>query len=198
MASRFKRRHDAALTSPEKVLKKLEEQTEKFREALNLARDQAIEDTEIMSRATGLRTVMVHREMLATHQDVLATKQNTEQIKTNIETCTTTVERVGTRVIEGVDMFGSKIRDDMSHLSADMGRLNTKMDEQYRELQVLVAAGLGQLAQASAEAAEGKVRIAMRERGIQQRQETNRTKLLEIVLQKKQGEFHLITLLHDY
>ncbi len=200
MASRFKRRHDAAPTSPEKILKRLEEHTNKFREALSLARDRSIEDTKIMSRATGLRTVMVHREVVATHQHVLATKHNTEQMKTNIETCTTTVERVGTRVTESVDKFGSKIRDDMSHLSADMGRLNKKMDEQYRELQVLVVAGLGQLAEASAEATQMKRRIATRERSIQQHQETNRTKLLEIVLQQKQGEFccHLAASLpHD-
>lgn len=195
MASRFKRRHDAAPASPEKVLKKLEEQTDKFREALNLARDRAIEDTEIMSRATGLRTVMVHREMVATHQDVLATKHNTEQMRTNIETCAATVERVGTRVTEGVDRFGSKIRDDVSHLSADMGRLNVKIDEQYDELRALVVAGLGQLEKFSEKekqkmAGRRQTMIATRERVIQQRQEINRTSLLEILLQKKQGEFY--------
>ncbi|KAL2128751.1 hypothetical protein VTI74DRAFT_8708 [Chaetomium olivicolor] len=66
ISARFKRRNGPTPTSPEEILQKLEEQIKEFRRALDLARDRAIETTQLMSHATGIQTVMVREEVMAT------------------------------------------------------------------------------------------------------------------------------------
>jgi hypothetical protein len=204
VTSKFKRRHDTAPVSPEEILQKLQDHTKDFHEALEIARDQAIQDTELMSRATGLRTVMIHKQLVATHEDVQITRHNTDELKTRLETYTNTVERYGTQVSDRVEKFGGKINDRVSHLSIDMGNMSKKMDQHaearqrehdehgqhfqnLRDLIINEIADLKKLSERESKraAAERNKRIARRETAIQESQEISRTLLLNLLLDRK-------------
>jgi hypothetical protein len=182
----------------------LEERTKEFRDALDFARDQAIEGTEMMSRATGLRTVMIHEEVVATHDDVLVTRHNTEDLKAGIETYTRTVEKYGTQLSDRFERLGGKISDRVSHLSVDMGQMNKKLDEHaaarqqeherhgrsYQELKDLILTQFTELKTLSERenmrsTAERSRRIAKREKSIQESQQISRTLLLNLLLDRK-------------
>ncbi|KAK4150083.1 hypothetical protein C8A00DRAFT_46436 [Chaetomidium leptoderma] len=200
VTSKFKRRHDAAPISPENILQTLEEHTKDFGDALSLARDQAIEDTELMSRATGFRTVMIHNEVLATQEEVHITRHNTEDLKAGIDTYTKTVEKYGSQVSSRVERLGGKISNHVSHLSVDMRRMSQKLDDhatarekendenaqRYQNMIDLLKSELGGLKKVS-EAENRRVliargkRIANRELALQESQQASRTLLLKLL-----------------
>lgn len=213
--AKFKRQKDAPLPTTEDILAKLKERTKDFQDALQAARDRAIDGVDMMSRATGIRAVLIHK-------DVLETKEHAEYIKAGIDQNAQDVSYIKkgfdratnefSHVKAGVDRNSREI----THLRAGVDRYTTAVEQAGGQVMTRLRDNRDQMnrrfdQEAAVRQKEheenqqghrnlcdmmihefgaikklvAESQIGRRERGVQQRQERLKTQMLNMLLEKK-------------
>lgn len=177
MTSKFKRRNDEASPSPENILENLAQCTKEFQRALGTARDRAIEGTETMTRATGIRAIFIHKDV----QDV---KDNTNHIRTDLSRYTSAVERAGGEVSSRVADLGLSVRrveQKMDQEATVREKESHERTRQHQDIRNLIISEFGELKKLS----ERENWIARREMAVLEDQQTCRTLMMNLLLQWK-------------
>ncbi|KAL2261626.1 hypothetical protein VTK26DRAFT_3745 [Humicola hyalothermophila] len=127
LSAKFRRHKGAPLPRTEEILERVKQCTKDFHDALRVARDRAIEGTEMMSRVTGITTVLMHER-------VLATEDNTDYIKTKIDKNAQEVAYIKQGVDRNTNEFSyvktsvDKTVEEVARLKKDVGRYTTAVE----------------------------------------------------------------------
>ncbi|KAL2845137.1 hypothetical protein BJX68DRAFT_136213 [Aspergillus pseudodeflectus] len=156
---------------PEEILQRLQQQIKDFQRALGIARDKAIENTEVMTQANGAQTYLARR-------DLKVAKDNTEGLKTSMKEhggkLTKMDGRLGEmhRDVEHIASHGNKAAKEMRRM-----RENTKRtDQRIANIENMVSRALGQ-----------RNVIAEREMALQDDQLESRNGVLALLMEQQKN-----------
>ncbi|KAL3441062.1 hypothetical protein BJX65DRAFT_14747 [Aspergillus insuetus] len=156
---------------PEEIVQRLQQQIKDFQRALGVARDKAIENTEVMTQANGAQTYLARRELRAT-------KDNTEGLKTSLKEhggqLTKMDGRLGQmhRDVGHIATHGNKAAKEMRKM-----RENTKRtDQRIANIENMVSRALGQ-----------RNAIAEREMVLQDDQLESRNGVLALLMEQQRN-----------
>ncbi|KAJ0415218.1 hypothetical protein BJY00DRAFT_317979 [Aspergillus carlsbadensis] len=156
---------------PEEILHRLQQQIKDFQRALRIARDKAIENTEVLTQANGAQTYLARR-------DLKATKENTACLKTSMSEhggkLTKMDGRLGQmhRDVGHIASHGNKAAKEMRKMREDTKRT----DQRIRNIENMVSRALGQ-----------RNAIAEREMAMQDDQLESRNGVLALLMEQQRN-----------
>ncbi|KAH6686736.1 hypothetical protein F5X68DRAFT_261749 [Plectosphaerella plurivora] len=172
------------LTSDE-ILERLQQSTKNYLEALDVARDQAIENTEMMGRYTGVRTVLIHEE-------VVANREGTARLEAGVQTYTTKVDAAREEIVDGIGSLNAgltKVASSATYVKKrldedadDRRRDRERQDVQNQDLRDMMLSGLEEVKRIVSREGQGGSADAQQALGDQM---SNRNLLMEVLLEER-------------
>jgi hypothetical protein len=171
--------------STDEILERVQQSTRNYLEALDVARDHAIESTEMMGRYTGVRTVLIHKE-------VVANREGTERLEEGIQTYTTKVDAVREEIGAGINSLNvgmTKIASTATYVkerfdkdAEDRRRDRERQADQNRDFKSMMLSGLEEMKQIVKR--EGKGGSADAHQALDD-QMSNRNLLMQVLLEDR-------------